>query len=530
MSEAPSDKPGRIVRLVSPPLEHTIRVIAGKRHIAADQGIQAMFEAGVAFFQRDKQLVRCTIAKAKASDGAIIEVPAIVQVTPAIIARELGKAATWEKFNSKNKLVTIDPPKEVVEQIAAMQGEWPFPPLAGVTGTPTLRPDGSILSEPGYDPETGLFLISPPTMPPIPEHPTFQDASNALATLSDLLSEFPFVVEHGGIELSKSVAISMLMTAVLRGGLIPAVPMHVVTAPHPGSGKSYLADIAAAIATGDRCPVVAAAPTPEETEKRLVGSALSGFPLISLDNVNDILTGDFLAQITERPILQVRALGSSTMIRLSNNFTLFANGNNITATADMVRRTIRCALDPDAENPEERQFAHDPVATVLADRGKYVAACLIIARAYIVAGLPNRRPRLPSFGPWSDLVRSPLVWLGWADPVASMDISRADDPSRQKRTALFDAWEEELQTGASYRSAELIELANQYTQDQFTRPNLRASLSAICGDKKGGGLSVERLGKWLGSNANTRSGNLKLVVDRADIKRPKWVLNLITTP
>lgn len=530
MSEAPKDDPPRVVRLVPPSPDDAITVIAGRRHIAADLGLQALVNADVQFFQRDKQLVRCTVSKAKASDGSVVEVPAIIPVTNAIVARELGKAAEWQRYNTKGKLLTCDPPREVVEQIAAMQGYWPFPPLAGVTGTQTLRPDGSILSEPGYDHATGLFLLSPPKMPDIPEHPTYADASDALATLGELLTEFPFVVEHGGVELSRSVAMSMILTAVLRGALSPAVPMHVVTAPHPGSGKSYLADIAAAIATGDRCPVVAAAADPNETEKRLVGSALSGFPLISIDNVNDILTGDFLAQITERPILQVRALGSSAMIRLSNHFTVYANGNNITATADMVRRTIRCAMDPNEENPEERQFSQDPVAMVLASRGHYVAACLTIARAYITAGYPNRLPRLPSFGAWSDLVRSALTWLQWADPVASMDISRADDPSRQKRAAVFEAWETEIGTDTPHRTADLIELANAFGQDGPHHPQFRAAILAVSGDRKTTTPSPERLGYWLRANGNTRSGYLKLNIDRTDAKRPKWVLTKLNTP
>ena len=56
---------------------------------------------------------------------------------------------------------------------------------------------------------------------------------------------------------------------------------------------------------------------------------------------------------------------------------------------------------------------------VMADRGKYIAACLTICRAYIAAGRPDKLPKLASFGGWSDTVRSALVWLGEADPVKS---------------------------------------------------------------------------------------------------------------
>lgn len=66
------------------------------------------------------------------------------------------------------------------------------------------------------------------------------DAEMALAVLDGLLTEFPFVGGQDG--QGKSVALSMLMTPVLRGGLPPAVPIHLVSKPAPGSGGSYLAD------------------------------------------------------------------------------------------------------------------------------------------------------------------------------------------------------------------------------------------------------------------------------------------------
>jgi putative DNA primase/helicase len=80
----------------------------------------------------------------------------------------------------------------VVEQISAMFGEWQFPPLSGVIGTPTLRPDGTLLTAEGYDAATGLFLIASPPMAAIPLAPSKAEAAEALAALSDLLGEFPF--------------------------------------------------------------------------------------------------------------------------------------------------------------------------------------------------------------------------------------------------------------------------------------------------------------------------------------------------
>jgi putative DNA primase/helicase len=97
-------------------------------------------------------------------------------------------------------------------------------------------------------------------------------------------------------------------------------------------------------------------------------------------------------------------------------------------------------LDANVERPELRSFRGDPVRTVLENRGHYIAAVLTIVRAYLAAGCPDQCPPLASFGDWSLLVRSSLVWLGYADPVDTMEAARADDPSRGTLRAVVTAW------------------------------------------------------------------------------------------
>src|SRR4029077_18000874 len=124
----------------------------------------------------------------------------------------------------------------------------------------------------------------------------------ALALLEGLLDEFPFANNA-----SRSVALSALITPVVRGAF-PVTPMHVISAPEAGSGKSYLLDVAAAVALRRPCPVMAAGRQEEEMEKRLGAAVLSGQPLISIDNLNGDLGGDALCQIIERPVVEIRIL------------------------------------------------------------------------------------------------------------------------------------------------------------------------------------------------------------------------------
>jgi putative DNA primase/helicase len=512
------------------PVIPIIKVRAGFRHAAADEGLAALHKAGTRFYQRDRMLVRVAMVEARTAAGERTFTPGILPVTHPMLVRELGRTAVWVGFNTKGKEHRIDPPKLVAEQIAAMVGEWPFSVLSGVIGTPTLRPDGSLLIAEGYDEQTGLVLIGAPKMPEISKAPTRTDAERALALIDGLLEEFPFAdAEKRDQSVNRSVALSMLLTPVLRGAFT-AVPLHLVVAPQPGTGKSYIADIASMIATGEPCAVVAASSKPEETEKRLIGAALGGHPIIAVDNCTGVIEGTFLCQLTERPILKLRPLGTSDELKVANTFSVFCNGNNVTLAGDMIRRAIRCGLDANMESPETREFRQDPIALVKENRGAYVAACLTVASAYVGAGRPNRLRPLASYGAWSDLVRSALVWLGRPDPIKTMSTARSGDPVRQSRAAVFRSWEVELGIGGAYRTSELIARAGDLDLlKDWQRPNLREALFEVAAARtREPTIDARRLGRWLGQAQDTVVVGLKLTCDDSDQTRPRWILRHAT--
>jgi putative DNA primase/helicase len=449
-------------------------------------------------------------------------VPGIVPVAQPLMERELGRSADWCKWDEpKGKSVTVDPPAPVAAQILSMAGHWPFEPLHGIVQCPTLRSDGSLLYKEGYDVNTGLVLVNNVTIPPISTNPSKAEAAAALELLLALVRGFPFVDAE-----STAVALSMMITPVVRGGMTVA-PMHLVSAPLPGTGKSYLLDCASMIAAGEVCAVEAMAPKYEETEKRLVGSALSGFPIIAVDNVREIVAGDFFCQVTERPLMSLRALGSSDKHRIPNTFTVFANGNNATVAGDMVRRTIRSEMDANTESPEQREFEFDPLAEIQQDRGKYIKAALTIPLAYIAAGGPRQKTPLASFTGWSRIVRDPLLWLGCADPVSSQVKLRITDPVRENRGQVFKVWRNEFHTNQPCTVPEIAEAADaRHTYDQsFVRPAFHAALLAVAASRANPAqVDPRRLGIWLKKNENTIADQCKLVVDRSDERRPRWQL------
>ena len=412
----------------------------------------------------------------------------------------LCRHINWQRYDGRKRdWVQADPPLAIAATILARAGEWKFPTIAGVISTPTMRPDGSLLTEPGFDAATRLLLVAPPPMPQIPERPTQDDALAALTQLEELLSEFPFVDET-----AKAVALSGMITPVVRAAF-PVAPMHVARAPTSGSGKSYLWDIVAAIVIGQLMPVMAAGRTEEETEKRLGAALVAAQPLISIDNVNGEIGGDALCQVIERPNLKIRILGKTEQVQIEARGTsTFASGNNIVIVGDLCRRVITTTLDPQLERPELREFHGNPVATVLADRGAYIAACLTICRAYIVAGRPAPARKLASFEGWSDTVRSALIWLGEADCINSMETSREEDPERSELRAILMAWSEAIGIGHEHRLtlANVIEISTKmeptsYNQETAKHPDLLAAIQAVGTQRRTRQVDADTLGRWM---------------------------------
>lgn len=502
----------------------SIQIIDGELHKLATRGEVAMIEVGLPLFQRGRELVRPVHQEVPASKGRMTVSAGLARVTTAGMVDLLCQAAHWTKYSPKaKKELPTNPTEQIANIILSRVGVWEVPVVAGVITTPTLRPDGTVLHQVGYDPVTRLYQVRDASLRPayIPAEPTRHHANAAIETLNSLLDEFPFVGD-----VDRAVALSALITPVVRGA-VSVAPLHAIKASTAGTGKSYLADLASAIATGRPCPVISVSPDPKETESRLTGLLLAGFPLISLDNVNGDLGGDLLCQAVERPTVRLRRLGGSDIFEVESRATFFATGNGLRVRGDMTRRTLLCNLDAGVERPESREFNHSPVDDVLADRGRFVAAALTIIRAYIVAGAPGKLRPLASFEEWSDTVRSALVWLGLPDPVLTFEATREDDPELTLLRDVLNLWQEAVgQTEGTVRQIVQIASGRQVTDTgqfgDYLWPDFREALLQAAGFK--GSVDSLRLGKWIAAREGRIVGGLQIRKGERDnfAKQNRW--------
>ena len=124
---------------------------------------------------------------------------------------------------------------------------------------------------------------------------------------------------------------------------------------------------------------------------------------------------------------------------IESKATVLATGNNLVLVGDVVRRVVLCSLDPNMGATRVAQIQAQSGTGCAGNRGAYIAAPLTIVRAYLAAGCPGELLSLASFEDWSRLVRSALVWLGRADPVATMETARAEDPELEALRRVFAA-------------------------------------------------------------------------------------------
>ena len=118
--------------------------------------------------------------------------PYIEAMSESAVRGYLARACNFTRMNGKGQVATA-PPLDVVRDIMNL-GNWKIPPVAGIIQSPALRPDGSIISEPGYDRVTGLYYLRSDGLevPVIPDRPSQGDIDKAISLITEVFCDIPF--------------------------------------------------------------------------------------------------------------------------------------------------------------------------------------------------------------------------------------------------------------------------------------------------------------------------------------------------
>ncbi|WP_155625849.1 hypothetical protein [Burkholderia vietnamiensis] len=410
--------------------------------------------------------------------------------------------------------VLEDPPLSICKTVLALGGQRGLKPLRAIITAPTLREDGTVLTKPGFDPDSGLYLdIDQESAFPVPLVPTETQARKALDTLWFPFQNFPFVDN-----LARAAHLAALLTAAVRASL-PTAPAFGYDAPVQGSGKTLLAQCVAVLATGSE-PVVyphLVGNDDAEMRKRLFSALLAGQRAIVLDNILGTFDSAALASLLTSQMFQDRILGKSESPSVPTNAIVLLTGNNMMLAGDMPRRVVPCRIDPQTETPFDRSFSVEPLTYCLANRQKMIAAALTLIRYYLSSKVSRPAPgRMASFELWDDLVRQAIVFVNhtfahgqFGDVMDLTKKNQSEDPQKESLRnlllALHGCFGDRVFTANEVASACLR--ATTYSESNDSR--LSEAVIAVSTSPK---ISATSVGRVLSNRRNRPCDGLQLKV------------------
>jgi len=467
----------------------------------ADSAIRAIAKLDV--YQRGGQLVD-VVHDAKSNDGiARPEGTPRIRILPSARLRELLEVAADFTKDTDKGVRKVRPPRDVVETVGA-RGEWHHVrPLSGIVNWPIVRPDGTLLTAPGYDAATGMICACDVDVQ-VPVRPTRIEAETALGELLDVVCDFPF-----GTDAHRASWLATLLGVLARPAIDGPTPMTLLNASERGAGKTLLADVVGMITSGRMLPRRTAPAQKEEWDKAMLAIAIAGDPIILIDNVTTLLKSDALDAVLTGTEFRGRILGRNEELSLPVRTIFITTANNATLSADLVRRSLESRLEPQVERPEMRaDFKHaDLLGYCRENRARLLCAALTVLRGYVVAGRSEVKLRpMGSYEAWSKVVRAPLVWLGMADPAETQDALRenADTEHEAVRDVLV-AWYDTLGDRAFTAKEVLYRLADDSLSGR--ERTLRDALAGLC-ETDGRLPSARKLGNSLRVLRGRISGDL----------------------
>ena len=265
------------------------------------------------------------------------------------------------------------------------------PVVTGVTTVPLLKPGGTLLVNQGYDPATGLiywpeFDVGEITV----SRETVRAAKRFLK--GRLLRNFPFVAVA-----DRTNYVSLLFTPILRHYVRQLLsPLFVITATTPGSGKTYLVDVAKVLYGATVRPWVG---DDDELRKAITATLRETNPVIVFDDVDrwdSVASSTFCKALTQYE-WDDRLLGLNKEFRGRNDRLWALTGNNIVLGGDVPDRADGLVrLDPRMANPKERPVAEFALGD-LREWLKGSANCSLLLRHLLVlvldwaqAGAPEK--------------------------------------------------------------------------------------------------------------------------------------------
>jgi hypothetical protein len=250
--------------------------------------------------------------------------------------------------------------------------------LVAVSPLPLVLGNGEILAPHGLDRLRGIaFIIDEKLRECLPSG-RVRDNAQVAAALDLLVNEW--LVDVKCTFTGKCTAIALALTIIERS-LLEKRPVGFIDAPGAEHGKTILAEMIVAAATG--LDAVASTWSSDENERRKALLAIfdAGLMYVLWDNTPDgaQISCPHVERSCTTNYYADRKLGVSEFIMAAAATIHIFTGINISPTGAMVSRAICIRVDTELVDPMMRKFVHpNPVAWTKANREKILGALYTI--------------------------------------------------------------------------------------------------------------------------------------------------------
>lgn len=313
------------------------------------------------------------------------------------LKHELNRCAAW-LAQDDGKWKNVSAPKAVVEDMmTARRRDVTVPTLKRVSIVPTFTKDGRLLSEPGFDEPSGIFLDLKVNVD-VPPQPTARQVRAALRQLWFPISQFPFVEKSDKVH-----ALAMILEPYMRDMFGPT-PLHFINKPEAGTGASLLIETALYPTLG-RWPEAQVPPKgDDEMKKTLTACFAEGVRCVYFDNANLLKSAELASALTAE-VYSARILGVSKMLRVPVQVQWVGSGNNTELTTELYRRVNDIRIDAKMERPEDRNITQfrikDLKGWVVEHQAQQVQAALTIIQFWVNLGMPVGSGSKASYEAWA---------------------------------------------------------------------------------------------------------------------------------
>jgi len=356
---------------------------------------------------------------------------------PGTIQELIAYVADIEKYDARSRSwVRCVLPKEVCTTVLESAKFDGIPPLKGLAHLPYVGPKGDLVTEPGFNPDSGYFLLDSENLRKVvlPTELSQRTALAGMQVLRDVTCDIPFADDTHGYGW-----IALLLTMIARPMIDGCTPLFAFDATAPGSGKTILVKTAALIAFGQEYLCSAGiANQDEEMRKAITSMVASGSPLMLLDNFVGILRNPPLEAAITTGHWDDRLLSTNTHVSAPMQMIFAVTGNHLRLGDDIARRTFVCRLEPTQSIHERGDFKNGEL-DVFAKNHRFAlyTAALTILAAHAAAGSPEAHVKArPGFEGWSRKVASAIAWAGGPD-VTGLFADVGDETSDANEAEVF---------------------------------------------------------------------------------------------